>query len=68
MALVSMKEMLQKARKEHYAVGSYDIFNIGSIEAVIEVAEKQKSPTILMITEGFKKFFNNEIISMVSIV
>lgn len=65
MALVSMKEMLQKARKEHYAVGSYDIFDIGSIEAVIEVAEKQKSPTILMITEGFKKFFNNEIISMV---
>lgn len=65
MALVSMKEMLQKARKEHYAVGSYDIFDIGSIEAVIEVAEKQKSPTILMISEGFKKFFNNEIISMV---
>jgi fructose-bisphosphate aldolase class II len=65
MALVSMKEMLQKARKEHYAVGSYDIFDIGSVEAVIEVAEKQKSPTILMISEGFKKFFNNEIISMV---
>ena len=35
MALVSMKEMLQKAKKEHYAVGAFNIYNIESIEAVM---------------------------------
>jgi len=33
MALVSMKEMLQKARKERYGIGAFNIFNIESMEA-----------------------------------
>jgi fructose-bisphosphate aldolase class II len=51
MALVSMKEMLQDARDRKYGIGAFNIFNIESMEAVIEAAEEQKSPTILAFAE-----------------
>ena len=54
MALVSMKEMLQKARREHYGIGAFNIFNIESMEAVLEAAEEQKSPLILAYAEIMK--------------
>ena len=65
MALVSMKEMLQKARKEHYGIGAFNIFNIESMEAVLEAAEEQKSPLILAFAEIMKSDINIEYISMV---
>ena len=65
MALVSMKEMLQKARKERYGIGAFNIFNIESMEAVLEAAEEQKSPLILAFAEIMKSDINIEYISMV---
>ena len=65
MALVSMKEMLQKARREHYGIGAFNIFNIESMEAVLEAAEEQKSPLILAFAEIMKSDINIEYISMV---
>jgi len=65
MALVSMKEMLQKARKERYGIGAFNIFNIESMEAVLEAAEEQKSPLILAFAEMMKSNINIEYISLV---
>ena len=65
MALVSMKEMLQKARREHYGIGAFNIFNIESMEAVLEAAEEQKSPLILAYAEIMKSDINIEYLSMV---
>jgi len=65
MALVSMKEMLQKARKERYGIGAFNIFNIESMEAVLEAAEEQKSPLILAFAEMMKPNINIEYISLV---
>ena len=48
MALVNIKEMLEKARKEHYAVGAFDASTIEMAMAIIEAAEEEKSPVIVM--------------------
>ena len=48
MALVNIKEMLEKARKEHYAVGAFDASTIEMAMAIVETAEEEKSPVIVM--------------------
>jgi len=58
MALVSMKEMLQKAKKEHFGIGAFNIFNIESMEAVVGEAQEQKSPAILAFAEIMKSDVN----------
>ena len=40
MALVNIKEMLEKARKEHYAVGAFDASTIEMAMAIVEAAEE----------------------------
>lgn len=48
MSLVSMKEILEDARKRKYAVGAFDVSNYEMVRAVIDTAEKLNSPVILM--------------------
>jgi fructose/tagatose bisphosphate aldolase len=48
MSLVTITSMLDCARKDQYAVGAFDVSNHDMALAVIEVAEEQRSPVILM--------------------
>jgi ketose-bisphosphate aldolase len=48
MSLVPMKELLEDARKNRYCVPAFDYSNYEMMRAVIEVAEEEKSPVILM--------------------
>jgi len=52
MALVSMKDMLNKALKEGYAVGQFNINNLEWTQAILAAAEEVKSPVILGVSEG----------------
>lgn len=54
--LVSAKEMLQKARKEHYAVAAFNINNLEWTKALLEVCEENKSPVMLAVSEGAGKY------------
>lgn len=54
--LVSAKEMLNKAAKEHYAVAQININNLEWTKAVLETAEELKSPVILGVSEGANKY------------
>ena len=56
MALVSAKEMLQKAKAGHYAVGQFNINNLGWTKAILLTAEECKSPVILGVSEGAGKY------------
>ncbi len=56
MALVSMKEMLNKALAEKYAVGQFNINNLEWTQAVLAAAEEEKSPVILGVSEGAAKY------------
>ena len=56
MALVSAKEMLEKARNGKYAVGQFNINNLEWTKAILQTAEELKSPVILGVSEGAGKY------------
>ena len=56
MALVSAKEMLQKAKAGDYAVGQFNINNLEWTKAILLTAEECKSPVILGVSEGAGKY------------
>ena len=51
MPLESLAPMLKHARNESFAVGAFDILTLAGAEAVVEVAEEERSPVILAIAE-----------------
>lgn len=56
MALVSMKEMLEKAKAEKYAVGQFNINNLEFTQAILQAAQEENSPVILGVSEGAGKY------------
>jgi ketose-bisphosphate aldolase len=47
MAIVNMKEMLQKAKKGRYAVGAFNILDFNSMKTVVAAAEELNAPVII---------------------
>ncbi len=56
MPLVNAKEMVQKAREGHYAVGAFNINNLEWTKAILLAAEEAKSPVMLGVSEGANKY------------
>lgn len=56
MALVSLKDMCEKALKGKYAVGQFNINNLEWTKAILSTAEELKSPVILGVSEGAGKY------------
>ena len=54
--LVSAKEMLNKAKAGHYAVGQFNINNLEWTKAVLLTAQECNSPVILGVSEGAGKY------------
>ena len=46
--LVTMKEMLLDAKRNHYAIPAFDVSNYEMMKAVLETCEEEKSPALLM--------------------
>lgn len=49
--IVSVKEILAKARAGGYAVGAFNTVNLETTRAIVEAAEEMRSPVIIQITE-----------------
>ena len=66
--LVSAKEMLEKAKAGHYAVGQFNINNLEWTKAILQTAEEMKSPVILGVSEGAGKYMcgYNTVVGMVN--
>ena len=60
MALVTTKEMFEKAYKGHYAVGAFNINNMEIIQAITEAAAEVKSPVVLQVSAGARKYAKHE--------
>ena len=54
--LVSAKEMLEKAKAGHYAVGQFNINNLEWTKSDLLTAEELQSPVILGVSEGAGKY------------
>ena len=60
MALVTTKEMFKKAYEGGYAIGAFNINNMEIIQAITEAAEETKSPVILQVSAGARKYAKHE--------
>ena len=56
MALVTTKEMFKKAYEGGYAIGAFNINNMEIIQAITEAAAEEKSPVILQVSAGARKY------------
>ncbi|MBE6575403.1 MAG: class II fructose-1,6-bisphosphate aldolase [Ruminococcaceae bacterium] len=56
MALVTTKEMFKKAYAGGYAIGAFNINNMEIIQAITEAAAAEKSPVILQVSAGARKY------------
>lgn len=56
MALVSMKEMLLKAKKGKYAVGQFNINNLEWTYTILKKCQELQAPVILGVSEGAVKY------------
>ena len=54
--LVNAKEMLVKARENHYAVGHFNINNLEWTKAVLTTAQELNSPVIIGVSAGAGKY------------
>lgn len=66
--LVSMTDMLNKALKEKYAVGQFNINNLEWTQAILQAAQEEQSPAILGVSEGAAKYMggNKVVVAMVN--
>ena len=66
MPLTHPKEMFDRAYKEGYAVGAFNVNNMEIIQGIIMAGEEEQSPLILQVSAGARKYAGqNYIIKLV---
>ncbi len=56
MPLVNTVEMFKKAYEGGYAVGAFNVNNMEIVQAITEAAQEEKSPVILQVSAGARKY------------
>ena len=59
MALVTTKKMFEKAFEGGYAIGAFNINNMEIIQGIVAAAQQEKSPLILQVSAGARKYANH---------
>lgn len=58
LGLVNTKDMFQKAVKGGYAIPAYNFNNMEQLQAIIQACVETKSPVILQVSAGARKYAN----------
>ena len=56
--LVGTSEMFKKALEGKYAIGAYNVNNMEILQGIAEAAEETRSPIILQVSAGARKYAN----------
>ena len=56
MSLVTTKEMFEKALKEGYAIGAFNVNNMEIVQGIVDAAAEQNSPVILQASSSAIKY------------
>jgi fructose-bisphosphate aldolase class II len=56
MAIVTSKEMFERAQKGGYAIGAFNVNNMEIIQGIVEAAQIEQSPLILQVSAGARKY------------
>ena len=59
MALVTTKEMFEKAYNGGYAVGAFNVNNMEIVQGITDAANELKSPVILQVSKGARAYANH---------
>ncbi len=59
MAIVTTKEMFQKAYEGGYAVGAFNVNNMEIIQGITEAAGELRAPVILQVSKGARSYANH---------
>ena len=62
MPLVNMRDMLQHAHTEGYAVGAFDLVSLDFLQGILAAAEKCRAPVILSLAESHFEYFDFQIL------
>ncbi|NLM01642.1 MAG: class II fructose-1,6-bisphosphate aldolase [Treponema sp.] len=62
LGLVNTKEMFAKAMKGGYAVPAYNFNNMEQLQAIIQACVETKSPVILQVSAGARKYANQTLL------
>ena len=66
MSIVTTTEMFKKAYKEGYAIGAFYVNNMEIIQGIMEAAGELRSPVILQVSNGARKYAgHNYIVKLV---
>ncbi|MBQ6817199.1 MAG: class II fructose-1,6-bisphosphate aldolase [Bacilli bacterium] len=60
MPLVNTKEMFKKAYEGGYAIGAFNVNNMEIVQGITEAAKECKSPVILQVSAGARKYAKHE--------
>ncbi len=56
MPLINPKDMFARAYKEGFAVGAFNVNNMEIIQGIMQAASEEKSPVILQVSAGARKY------------
>lgn len=62
MPIVNMKDMLQHAYDNQYAVGAFDLVNLDFLQGILKAAERCRAPVILSLAESHFEYFDFDLI------
>ncbi len=60
MAFISSKKLFERAYKEGYAVGAFNINNMEILQGITEAIAEEKAPVILQVSAGARKYARHE--------
>ena len=60
MPLVNSKKIYKKAYEEGYAIGAFNVNNMEIVQAITEAANELRSPVILQVSAGARKYAKHE--------
>ena len=62
MPLVNIKDMLQHAYDNQYAVGAFDLINLDFLQGILQAAEEMQAPVILSLAESHFEHFDFDLL------
>jgi len=62
--LASTQELLETSRRNSYAIGAFNVYNLEGVKAVISAAEKSRSPAMLQIHPSALRYGQSMLVAM----
>ena len=59
MALVTSKEMFEKAYAGGYAIGAFNVNNMEIVQGITEACQEEHAPVILQVSKGARAYANH---------